>query len=293
MKELEKCELCPRKCKVNRLNGEKGKCLAGVNPKIAKIQLHYFEEPCISGVAGSGTIFFSGCNLNCKFCQNYKISQENKGEEILIDNLASKMIELQEQGANNINFVTGFAYIPQIIEAIKIAKSKGLDIPIVYNTSGYENAESIKMLEGYVDIYLPDFKYYYNELGKKLSNVKDYFEIAKSSIKEMCRQIPNIEYDEYGMMKKGIIIRHLVLPNHIQNSKQVLKWIKNNIHTEAIISIMAQYFPTYKAMESDDINRKLTIEEFEDIENFVYDLDLKNGYIQYLEENEEQYVPEF
>lgn len=293
MKELECCELCPRKCKVNRLNGEKGRCLAGIKLKIAKIQLHYFEEPCISGNEGSGTIFFSGCNLSCKFCQNYKISQENKGEEILVEELAQKMIELQNQGANNINFVTGFAYIPQIIEAIKIARNNGLNIPIVYNTSGYENVESLKMLEGFVDIYLPDFKYYYNELGEKLSNVKDYFEIAKASIKEMCRQIPQSEYDEYGMMKKGIIIRHLVLPNHIQNSKQVLKWLKNNIHSDVLISIMAQYFPTHKANECEDINRKLTQNEFEDIENLVYELNLKNGYIQYLEENEEQYVPEF
>ena len=293
MKELEKCELCPRRGKVNRLNGERGRCLAGINPRIAKVQLHYFEEPCISGIEGSGTIFFSGCNLSCKFCQNYKISQENKGEEILIEELAQKMIELQKQGANNINLVTGFAYIPQIIESIKIARTNGLSIPIVYNTSGYENEESIKMLEGYVDIYLPDFKYYYNELGENLSSVKDYFEIAKMAIKEMCRQIEKIEYDEYGMMKKGIIIRHLVLPNHIQNSKQVLKWLKNNIHSEVLISIMAQYFPTHKAMECDDINRKLTPDEFEDIENFVYALNLKNGFIQYLEENEEQYVPEF
>ena len=293
MKELESCILCPRKCKVNRLKGEKGRCLAGINPKIAKIQLHYFEEPCISGTEGSGTIFFSGCNLNCKFCQNYKISQEYKGEEITVTELAEKMIELQKQGANNINFVTGFAYIPQIIESIKLAKKSGLNIPIVYNTSGYENVDSIKMLEGYVDIYLPDFKYYYNELGEKLSNVKDYFEIAKLAIKEMCRQIEKIEYDEFGMMKKGIIIRHLVLPNHIQNSKQVLKWIKSNIHSDVIVSIMAQYFPTYKASQTEDINRKLNIEEFKDIENFVYNLNLKNGYIQYLEENEEQYVPDF
>lgn len=293
MEILEKCELCPRTCKVNRLYGEKGRCLAGINPKVAKIQLHYFEEPCISGSEGSGTIFFSGCNLDCKFCQNYKISQQHKGEEITIEELAIKMIELQKQGANNINFVTGFAYVPQIIEAIKIARKNGLNIPIVYNTSGYENLQTIKMLDGYVDIYLPDFKYYYNELGEKLSNVKNYFEIAQTAIKEMCRQIDKIEYDEYGIMKKGIIIRHLVLPNHIQNSKQVLKWLKNNIHSEVLISIMAQYFPTHKAMECDDINRKLTLDEFEYIENFVYDLNLKNGYIQYLEENEEQYVPEF
>ncbi len=293
MKELECCELCPRRCKVNRIKGEIGRCRAKINPKIAKVQLHYFEEPCISGTEGSGTIFFSGCNLSCKFCQNYIISQENKGEELSIEELSEKMLELQNQGANNINLVTGFAYVPQIIEAIKLAKRQGLNIPIVYNTSGYETVETLKLLEGIVDIYLPDFKYYYNELGNKLSSVNDYFEVITKALKEMCRQISKEEYDENGIMKKGIIIRHLVLPNHLQNSKQVLKWIKSNLRKDINISIMAQYFPTYKANETEDVNRKLTEEEFYDIENFVYNLNLKNGYIQYLEDDEKQYVPEF
>ena len=293
MKELECCELCPRRCKVNRIKGEIGRCKAKINPKIAKVQLHYFEEPCISGTEGSGTIFFSGCNLSCKFCHNYIISQENKGEDLCIEDLSEKMLELQNQGANNIYFVSGFAYVPQIIEAIKLAKRQGLNIPIVYNTSGYETVETLKLLEGVVDIYLPDFKYYYNELGNKLSSVNDYFEVVTKALKEMCRQISKEEYDEYGIMKKGIIIRHLVLPNHLQNSKQVLKWIKSNLRKNINISIMAQYFPTYKANETEDVNRKLTEEEFNDIENFVYNLNLENGYIQYLEDDEKQYVPEF
>ena len=293
MKELEKCELCPRKCKVNRLNGNVGRCKAGLNVKIAKVQLHYFEEPCISGNDGSGTIFFSGCNLSCKFCQNYVISQQNKGEEITIEELSKKMLELQSLGANNINLVTGFAYVPQIIEAVKTAKKCGLNIPIVYNTSGYESVETIRLLNGVVDIYLPDLKYYYNELGKRLSDCEDYFEVATNAIKEMCKQKTIDEYDENGIMKSGIIIRHLVLPNHIQNSKQILKWIKANLRKDINISIMAQYFPAYKANETEDVNRKLTEEEFKDIEDFVYNLNLMNGYIQYLEENEEQYVPEF
>lgn len=293
MNELEKCNLCPRKCNVNRINGELGICRNGILPKVAKIQLHKFEEPCISGNNGSGTIFFSGCNLKCKFCQNYKISQEYKGEEMKVEELALKMLELQNQGANNINLVTAFSFIPQIIDAVKEAKSQGLNIPIVYNTSGYESIESLRLLDGTIDIYLPDLKYFYSELGNNLSSVKDYFEVANVAIKEMINQVGTPEYDENGMMKKGIIIRHLVLPNHLQNTKQILKWIKNNISEHIPISIMAQYFPTYKAMETQDVNRKLTLEEFEEIENFIYKLNLKNGYIQYLEDDEEKYVPEF
>lgn len=271
-----------------------GFCKAsGINVKQARIGLHYFEEPCISGISGSGTIFFSGCNLRCRFCQNYKISHEGKGEDITIEELADKMLMLQNEGANNINFVTGFMYIPHIIESIKLAKKNGLLIPIVYNSSGYESVQAIKLLEGFVDIYLPDFKYYYDELGEKLSNVKDYKEIAIKSIKEMLRQQPNNIYDENGIMKEGVIIRHLVLPNHIQNSKQILKLIKNTFGKNVYVSIMAQYFPCYKALELEDINRKLTEKEFNDIEDFVCNLGLKNGYIQYLEDNEEKYVPNF
>lgn len=255
--------------------------------------MHFYEEPCISGVSGSGTLFFSGCNLNCKFCQNYKISQNLYGEEISIEELSDKMLELQEKGANNINLVTGFMYVPQIIESLKIAKSKGLNIPIVYNTSSYENVSTLKLLEGFVDIYLPDFKYYYNDLGNLISNAPNYPEIAKQAIKEMLRQVPKNQIDEDEIMKKGVIIRHLVLPNHIQNSKQILKWIKNNLPKNVYVSVMAQYFPSYKAIYENDINRKLTEKEFEEIENFVYSLRLKNGFIQYLEEDEEKYVPNF
>ncbi len=294
MEILENCRLCPRNCKVNRLKGEIGFCKAtGIKIKVARVGLHYYEEPCISGISGSGTIFFSGCNLRCKFCQNYKISWEGKGEEISTQELADKMIWLENEGANNINLVTGFMYIPQIIEAIKIAKTSGLKIPIVYNSSGYESIEALKLLEGYIDVYLPDFKYYYNDLGEKLSNSKNYKEVALQAIKEMLRQHPKNIYDEDGIIEKGVIIRHLVLPNHIQNSKQVLKLIKNSFGKNIYVSVMAQYFPCYKAEEIPEINRKLTEEEFNDIEDFVYNLGLQNGYIQYLEDNEEKYVPNF
>ncbi len=290
---LKECKLCPRNCKVNRLEGNIGFCGASKNIKQARIGLHYYEEPCISGSEGSGTIFFSGCNLKCLFCQNYEISWEKKGEEISIEALAEKMIWLQNEGANNINLVTGFMFVPQIIEALKIARKKGLIIPIVYNSSGYESIDTLKLLEGYVDIYLPDFKYYYNDLALRLSNAYNYKEIATNAIKEMIRQQPQNIYDEYGLMKKGVLIRHLVLPNHIQNSKQVLKYIKKSFGKNVYLSVMAQYFPCFKAKDEIDINRKLSEEEFEEIEDFVYSLNLKNGYIQNLEDNEEQYVPKF
>ena len=190
----------------------------------------------------------------------------------------------------NINLVTPTSYVPQIIEAIKIARSKGLKLPIVYNTNGYEKVETLKMLEGYVDIYLPDLKYSDNELGKRLSKVDNYFEIATEALKEMHRQTGKAVFDENGIMQKGMIIRHLVLPNHILNSRRVLKWINDNMH-DVYVSVMAQYFPTYKAKEIDDINRKLTKEEYEQIENYLYRLDLENGYIQELGEHEEEYVP--
>lgn len=289
---LRECTLCPRNCKVNRYE-KIGRCGMTANIKIALADLHFYEEPCISGLSGSGAIFFSGCNLNCVYCQNYEISQEKKGYEISIQELADKMIELQNKGANNINLVTAFSFVPQIIEAIDIAKKQGLNLPIVYNSSGYESIETIKMLAGYVDVYLPDLKYYYNELSKDLSNVNDYFEKASKAIWEMKKQVGNPIFDEEGIIQKGIIVRHLVLPNHLQNTKSILKWIKNNLGKDTYCSIMAQYFPTYKALGKEDINRKLNVEEYDEIENYVYKLGLKNGYMQYVEENEEKYVPKF
>ena len=207
MKELEECTLCPFKCKVNRNKNELGRCRAGNKIKIGLYSLHYDEEPCISGEKGSGTVFFSDCNLKCEFCQNYKISCESKGEEISIEKLSEIFIEQQNNGANNINLVTAVPYIPHILEAIKIAKEKGLNIPILYNTSGYENIETLKMLEGYIDIYLPDFKYYDNDLAMRLSKVKDYKERTEAAILEMKRQVGENVYNENGIMQKGIIVR--------------------------------------------------------------------------------------
>ena len=231
--------------------------------------------------------------MNCLFCQNYEISQLGKGKEITIEELSNIMIEQQEKGVENINLVTPTSYTLHIIEAIKKARNKGLKIPIVYNTNGYENVETLKILEGYIDIYLPDLKYYYNELGKKYSKVDNYFEIATLAIKEMYRQVGSPQLNEKGIMQKGLMIRHLILPNQIENSKNVLKWIKENMDNNIYVSIMAQYFPTYKARELDELNRKLTREEYEEIENYLYELELENGYIQELGEHEEEYVPKW
>lgn len=289
---LEKCTICPHNCEINRANGQVGRCKSKNTVKIALYSTHNFEEPCISGEKGSGTVFFSNCNLNCVFCQNYEISQQGKGKEISIQELAEIFIKQQENDVENINLVTPTSYVPQIIEAIKIARNNGLKIPIVYNTNGYERVETIKMLEGYIDIYLPDLKYSDNLLAKRLSNVNNYFEIATDAIKEMYRQVGKPIFDDNGIMQKGIIIRHLVLPNHILNSRRVLKWINDNMN-EVYVSVMAQYFPTYKAKEMYGINRKLTKEEYKEIENYLYRLNLENGYIQELGEHEEEYVPEW
>ena len=287
---LEKCAICPHNCGINRLNNQIGRCKSKDTVKVALYSTHNFEEPGISGKKGSGTVFFSNCNMNCVFCQNYEISQQGKGKEISIEELADIFIKQQEKDVENINLVTPTSYIPQIIEAIKIARGNGLKLPIVYNTNGYEKVETLKMLDGYVDIYLPDFKYSDNELGKRLSKVDNYFEIATEALKEMYRQTGKVVFNEEGIMQKGMIIRHLVLPNHILNSRRVLKWINENMH-DVYVSVMAQYFPTYKDKEIDDINRKLTKEEYEQIENYLYRLDLENGYIQELGEHEEEYVP--
>lgn len=289
---LEKCTICPHNCGINRTNNQIGRCKSKDTVKIALYSIHNFEEPCISGKKGSGTVFFSNCNMNCVFCQNYEISQQGKGKEITIEELAEIFIKQQEKDVENINLVTPTSYVPQIIEAIKIARNKGLKLPIVYNTNGYEKVETLKMLEGYVDIYLPDFKYSDNELAKRLSKVDNYFEIATQALTEMYKQTGKAVFDDRGIMQKGMIIRHLVLPNQILNSRRVLKWINENMH-DVYVSVMAQYFPTYKAKDIEDINRKLTKEEYEQIENYLYRLDLENGYIQELGEHEEEYVPKW
>ncbi len=289
----KQCTLCPHKCKVDR-NINLGRCKAGDKIEIGGASLHKFEEPCISGKNGSGTVFFSKCNLNCVFCQNYEISNLGNGKQIEEKELSNIFLKQQEKNAENINLVSPTIYADKIVEAIKIAKEKGLKIPIIYNTNGYENIETLKKLDGYIDVYLPDLKYYYEELAIKYSKVQNYFKIATEAIKEMYKQVGSPKFDENGMIKKGLIIRHLVLPNNLENSKKVLKWIKENIDEKVYVSIMTQYFPTYKAQEYQEINRKINKEEYVEIENYIYDLGIENGYMQdFSEENEEQYVPKW
>lgn len=291
-KELEKCNTCPHKCNIDRYK-QTGRCKAYEKIKIALYSLHKYEEPCISGTNGSGTVFFSNCNLNCVFCQNYEISQLGRGKEISIEELAEIFLVQQNKNkAHNINLVSPTIYAYQIIEAIKIARSKGLKIPIIYNSNGYENIETIKVLNGYIDVYLPDLKYYYDELGIEYSKINNYFEIATEAIKEMYKQVGRTVYNEEGLIEKGIIVRHLLLPNHIQNSKRILRWLKDTFNNDIQVSIMAQYFPTFNAKNT-DLNRKLTAEEYKEIEDYIEKIKLKNGYIQELGEHEEEYVPKW
>jgi putative pyruvate formate lyase activating enzyme len=290
---LEKCTLCPHKCNVNRRKKQVGRCKANDDVKIALVSTHNYEEPCISKIHGSGTIFFSNCNLKCVFCQNYEISQSGIGEEYSIEELANIMLKQQEKGVNNINLVTPTIYAYQIIQAIKIAKQKGLNIPIIYNTSGYENLETLKMLDGYIDIYLPDFKYYDNDVASKYSNIENYFEYTSEAIKEMYRQVGNPVFDNDGILKKGLIIRHMILPNYVSQTKNILNWIRENIGKEAYVSIMAQYFPSNIAWKYEKINRKINRIELKMVEKYLFESGIENGYIQKIGKCEEKYVPNF
>ena len=231
--------------------------------------------------------------MSCIYCQNYQISAEGQGKEITIEQLASIFLYLQEQKAHNINLVTPTMYAWEIKQALELAKKQGLHIPIIYNTNGYEDIKTLQMLEGVIDIYLPDLKYASEEMGQKYSKVRNYFEIATKAILEMYRQVGNPKFDEHQMLQKGVIIRHLVLPEHLQNTRRVLKWIKENLPQEVMVSIMAQYFPTHQAMQDAYINRKLTTKEYRQVENWVYTMGLENGYLQELEEKEAEYVPDF
>ena len=287
-----KCNLCPRMCNVDREKGEVGYCGAPYDMVIARYSLHMWEEPVISGEAGSGTIFFSYCNMRCCFCQNYEISELHKGKLVSIEEFSDICLELQERGANNINLVTPTHYVDKIIEGLKIARKKGLVIPVVYNSSGYENVETIRKLEGLVDIYLPDFKYYDDIYSLKYSKAKNYFECASSAINEMVRQVNSVEIDDNGIMKKGVIVRHLLLPGMLEDSKKIIKYLYDTFGDKIIISIMNQYTPV-RELDYDELNKSVSDHEYDELIDYAYDLGVRNAFIQEGETQKASFIPDF
>lgn len=290
---MQCCTLCPRECMVNRQKGEIGLCCMDSKIKVARIAPHYFEEPPISGKNGSGAIFFSGCNLKCIFCQNYNISTKNFGKEISIQDLVDKMLSLQEQGVHNINLVTPTHFIDQIAEALRLAKKKGLKIPIVYNTSSYEKVESLKLLDGLIDIYLPDLKYFDDLYAMKYSKAPNYFNIAIDAIEEMYRQTGTLKFGKDGMLKKGLIVRHLVLPGRTSDSKNIIKYLYNTYGDNIFISIMNQYTPLKQVKHIDELNKTVTEHEYQDLIDYACCLGVSNAFIQEGDTQQESFIPEF
>ncbi|MBA4417474.1 MAG: radical SAM protein [Syntrophus sp. (in: bacteria)] len=288
---LEKCELCPRRCKVNRTKGEKGYCTVGDSITIAHYGPHFGEEPPISGAGGSGNIFFASCNLRCIYCQNYQISHRMTGVEYSVEGLADIFFSLQEQGVHNINLVSPTPYVPFIVAAIREAKRRGLAIPFLYNSNAYENKETIRLLDGLIDIYLPDFKYWNQKIGSHLSDAEDYPRWAKAAIMEMKAQVGNLIIED-GIAKRGLLVRHLVLPNNLAGSREVMGWIRENLGTETFLSIMSQYFPIFRVSAYPMLNRRITEQEYNNILSTVTEYGFENVYIQELE-SAPLFVPDF
>ena len=290
---MKECKVCPRNCGADRLSDQKGFCRAGAEIILARAALHMWEEPCISGKEGSGAVFFSGCSLGCKFCQNGQISRGQTGKKVTADRLADIFLELQQQKANNINLVTAGHFLPQVAEAIEKSRNRGLQIPVVYNSSGYEKSEMLKLLEGLVDIYLPDFKYMDPELAEKYSYARDYPEVAKEALKEMVRQTGTLEFDRRGIMKKGVIVRHLLLPGHVKDSRRVLEYLLSTYGKEIYISLMNQYTPMPAMKDDPRLSRKVTDREYQRLIDYGLQLGLENGFIQEGETAKESFIPEF
>lgn len=288
----EKCRLCNRNCSINRNDGKKGYCGVSSTLKLARASLHMWEEPCITGERGSGTVFFSGCPLHCVFCQNYSIAHATTGTEITIDRLVEIFFNLQEQGAHNINLVSPTQYVPQIITALEIAKKQGLKLPIVYNTGSYERIETIKMLDGLIDIYLPDLKYFDPALSLRYSHAKDYFTVATNAIEEMYRQVQNPIFSG-DLMKKGMIVRHLVLPGCVEDSKHIIKYLYDTYGDSIYISIMNQYTPLSTVKDYPEIDKKVSESEYEEVVDYAIELGVENGFIQEGETATDSFIPEF
>ena len=290
---LEKCDLCPRKCFVNRLDGELGFCTASNDVKIAKVALHHWEEPCISGTHGSGTVFFSNCNLKCVFCQNYKISHGGYGKTVSISRLSEIFLEQQSRGALNINLVTPSHYVPQIIEALKLAKSYGLNIPILYNSNGYESIDTIKVLKGFIDVYLPDLKYYKDEYALKYSKAPNYFASARAVITEMVSQVGEVKFDDDGIIQKGVIIRHLMLPGLLFDSKKIIDFIYTTFKDSVYISLMNQYTPMNEAFKYPEINKVINPLHYDALINYCLNLGITKCFIQENGTSSRAYIPDF
>ncbi|MBQ7766643.1 MAG: radical SAM protein [Lachnospiraceae bacterium] len=291
---MDNCMLCPRNCRCDRSTGQKGYCGESSSVRIARAALHFWEEPVISGEKGSGAVFFTGCNLKCIFCQNASIAASEVGKEVSIEALAEIFLKLQTEGANNINLVTASHFVPQVARSIRMARKLGLTIPIVYNTSSYEKPETLQMLDGLVDIYLPDLKYMDSKLAKAYSKAEDYPKIAKAAIDEMYRQAGKPVYDEEtGLMRKGVIVRHLVMPGAVGNAKAVIDYLYETYGDAIFISLMNQYTPMREFTEYPELNRKVTKREYEKVIQYALDLGIENAFIQEGETAQESFIPAF
>jgi len=277
---LSDCTVCPRECHLDRLRGEVGICKTGELPLVSSHNLHFGEEPPISGHRGSGTIFFAHCNLRCRYCQNYPISQMGNGEVTTLEALAGMMLELERADAHNLNFVTPTHVLPQILKALLLARKEGSTLPIVYNSSGYDSLETLRLLDGIVEIYMPDMRYGENDPASRFSGVEDYVEVNRAAIKEMHRQVGDLVVDEEGVALKGLLIRHLVLPNGLSGSKKIFDFLAQEISKDSYVGLMSQYFPAYEAPDLREICRRVNRSEFRQVKRWFLEAGLSKGYIQ-------------
>lgn len=293
MNKYENCLLCPRKCGINRSTGQTGVCGVSSEIRVARAALHYWEEPCISGEKGSGAVFFSGCSLHCVFCQNREISDGKAGKVISKERLSDIFLELKAKGANNINLVTPGQYIPDIVWAVRDARRRGMKLPIVYNTSGYEDADELKLLEGIVDVYLPDFKYMDSALSAKYSRAKDYPSVAKQALSEMVRQQPDVVIDDAtGLIQRGVIVRQLLLPGHVNDAKAILKYLHDTYQNSIYISMMSQFTPI-ALKDYPEINRTVTRREYERLIDYAIKIGITNAFIQEGDVAKDSFIPAF
>lgn len=281
---LSACDLCPHDCRANRIKGERGLCGAGLLPRIASANVHTGEEPPISGTGGSGTIFLSGCSLKCRFCQNFPISQMGNGTDLTTGALAQRMLRLQNQGVHNLNLVTPTHFLPQILAALWLAIPCGFRLPIVWNSSGYEKVETLRLLESVVSVYLPDMKYSDDTIAERLSEAAGYREVNRAAVQEMLRQVGHLVVDQEGIALQGLIIRHLVLPEQLSGSRETLLWIRDNLGSETHLSLMSQYFPAHRAQETDGIMRRIHAEEYDETLEWLEEAGLEHGWVQEHEE---------